>query len=75
MYVLALLGSAGSAAATVVTGWLWAPLLCAAVLLLGRSFYVLYVRGIRTRATTIVTWASLVFMVGIWTWFLVSGGW
>src|SRR5437868_5376394 len=50
-------------------------MLCASILLLGRSFYVLYVRGIRTRTTTAVTWASLVFMVGFWTWYLWSGGW
>jgi hypothetical protein len=41
-------------------------------LLLARSFWVIYVRGIRTRATTIVTWCSLVFMVGFWTWYLVT---
>jgi hypothetical protein len=35
----------------------------------------LYVRGIRTRATTIVTWCSLVFMVVFWSWSYLSGGW
>ena len=50
-------------------------LFCAAILLLGRSFYMLYVRKVRSRATVVVTWSSLAFMVGFWTWFLTSGGW
>ena len=32
--------------------------------MLGRSFWVLYVRKIRSRATVVVTWSSLVFMLG-----------
>jgi hypothetical protein len=59
----------------VVTGWLSPLLLCLSILLLGRSFYVIYVRKISTRTTVIVTWTSLIFMVGFWIWFLVSGGW
>jgi len=59
----------------VVTGWLSPVLLVVSIFLLGRSFYVLYVRNLRTRMTVIVTWLSLAFMVGFWTWFLVSGGW
>ena len=58
-----------------VTGWLSPVLLVVSIFLLGRSFYVLYVRNLRTRMTVIVTWLSLAFMVGFWTWFLVSGGW
>jgi hypothetical protein len=45
------------------------------ILLLGRSFYVIYVARIGTRATVIVAWLSLTFMVGFWTWFLLWGGW
>jgi hypothetical protein len=56
--------------ATTVTGWLSPLLLCASILLLGRSFYVIYVRGIRTRMTTIVSWSSLAFMICFWTWYL-----
>ncbi len=71
----ALLGLAGSVTATVVAGWIAPVLLCASILLIGRSFYVLYVKGVRSRLTTIVTWSSFVFMVGFWTWYWVSGGW
>jgi hypothetical protein len=65
--------SAGSAAATVVTGWLSPLLFCASILLLARSFYVIYVRGIGTRTTTITAWFSLTFMVAFWTWYLTGG--
>ena len=71
----ALLGLAGSVTATVVSGWLAPVLLCAAVLMIGRSFYVIYGRGVRTRATVVIAWSSLVFMVGFWTWYLTVGGW
>jgi len=70
----ALLGSAGSAIATVVSGWLSPLLLCASVLLMVRSFWMIYVRQIRTRTTVLVTWFSLTFMVGFWTWYLLLGG-
>ncbi len=69
----ALLGLAGSVTATAVSGWIAPVLLCASLLLIGRSFYVIYVRGIRSRATVVVAWSSLVFMVGFWTWHLLSG--
>jgi hypothetical protein len=58
----------------VVTGWLTPILVGVAILLLGRSFYVIYVRKIRTRATVIVAWSSLTFMVGFWSWYLLLGG-
>jgi hypothetical protein len=32
------------------------------------SFYNIYVRGMRTRFTVIVTWLSLGFIVLFWTW-------
>jgi hypothetical protein len=59
----------------VVTGWLSPVLFGVSILLLGRSFYVIYVARIGTRATVIVAWLSLTFMVGFWTWFLLWGGW
>jgi hypothetical protein len=68
----ALLGVAGSVTATAVSGWIAPALICASVLLLGRSFYVIYVRGIRTRATVVIAWAALVFMVGFWSWQLAT---
>jgi hypothetical protein len=44
------------------------------VLLIGRSFWMIYVRKISTRTTTIVAWCSLTFMIGFWTWYFVAGG-
>jgi len=69
----ALLGIAGSVTATAFGGWIAPVLLCASVLLIGRSFYVLYVRGQRTPATVVIAWSALVFMVGFWTWRLTAG--
>ena len=70
----ALLGSAGSALATAVSGWLSPVLLSASILLMARSFFVIYVRKIRTHTTVIITWSAFSFMVGFWTWYLVLGG-
>ena len=69
----ALLGLAGSVTATAVGGWIAPVLLCASVVLIGRSFYVIYVRGMRTPATVVIAWSALVFMVGFWTWRLTAG--
>ena len=71
----ALLGLAGSVSASVVSGWLAPVLLCASLLMIGRSFYVIYVRKVGTRATVVIAWSSLVFMIGFWTWYLTVGGW
>jgi hypothetical protein len=68
--VLSLLGLAGSAAAT-VAGWLAPVLILLSVALLGRAFYVLYVRKRGTRASTVITWLSAAFVIGYWTWRLV----
>jgi hypothetical protein len=68
--VLSLLGLAGSAAAT-VSGWLAPALIGLSVALLGRAFYVLYVRKRGTRASTVITWLSAAFVIGYWTWRLV----
>jgi len=70
----ALLGIAGSVTATAFGGWIAPVLLCASVLLIGRSFYVIYARGIRTRATVVIAWSALVFMVGFWAWRLTTRG-
>jgi hypothetical protein len=69
----ALLGIAGSVTATAVGGWVAPVLLCASVVLIGRSFYVIYVSGMRTGATVVIAWSALVFMVGFWTWRLTAG--
>ena len=65
--MLSLLGLAGSAAAT-AAGWLAPVLLGLSVVLLGRAFYVLYVRKRGTRASAAVTWLSAAFVIGYWTW-------
>jgi hypothetical protein len=41
------------------------------VLLLGRSFYVLYVQKRGTRPVKILTWCSALFVTGFWTWHFV----
>jgi hypothetical protein len=65
--VLSLLGLAGSAAAS-VAGWLWPVMIGLSVLLLGRAFYVLYVKGRGSRVSAVITWLSAIFVVGYWTW-------
>ena len=70
--ISALLGVAGSVTATAVGGWIAPVLICASVLLIGRSFYIIYVRGIRTQATVVIAWSALVFLVGFWTWQLTT---
>ena len=41
---------------------------------MSRTFYMIYVRKTTTRTTTIVAWCSLVFMIGFWMWYIISGG-
>jgi hypothetical protein len=66
---LALLGVAGSATATkVVSGWMTPALMALSVVLLSRSFYVLYVQKRGTRPVKVLTWLSALFVAGFWTW-------
>jgi len=51
--------------------WLAPVLIVLSVLLLARSFYILYVTRRGTRASTVITWLSAAFVVGFWTWRLV----
>jgi hypothetical protein len=53
-----------------VTDWLSPVLIGLSVLLLLRSFYLLYVRRRGTRASAVITWLSAVFVIGYWTWHL-----
>jgi hypothetical protein len=53
-----------------VTAWLAPVLIGLSVLLLLRSFYLLYVRRRGTRASAVLTWLSAVFVIGFWTWHL-----
>jgi hypothetical protein len=71
--ISALLGVAGSVTATAVSGWIAPVLVCASVLLIGRSFYIIYVRRIRNLATIVIAWSALVFIVGFWAWRLTAG--
>jgi hypothetical protein len=64
---------AGSATERWVAGWLAPVLIAASVLLLGRSFYILYVQRRGTRTTVIVTWLAAIFVAGYWTWQLLGG--
>jgi hypothetical protein len=42
------------------------------VLLLGRAFYLVYVRKRGNRVSVVITWASAIFVAGFWTWRLIS---
>jgi hypothetical protein len=70
--MVALLGLAGSATAALVMGWLMPVLIGLSLLLLGRSFYILYVKRRGNRTTTVITWLSAALMIGIWTWRVVD---
>jgi hypothetical protein len=51
-----------------------APALIAlSVVLLGRSFYILYVQKRGTRPVRILTWLSAAFIIAFWTWQLTLG--
>jgi hypothetical protein len=65
--VLSVLGLAGSAAAS-VADWLAPLMIGLSVLLLGRAFYILYIRRRGTRMSAVITWMSAIFVVGYWTW-------
>jgi hypothetical protein len=43
------------------------------VVLLGRSFYMLYVQKRGTRPVRILTWLAAAFVIGFWTWQLAFG--
>ena len=51
-----------------VAGWLSPVLIGLSVILLGRSFWMLYVQKRGTLPVMILTWASAVFIVCFWTW-------
>jgi hypothetical protein len=59
---------AGTATASLITGWLMPVLIAVSVLLLGRSFYILYVSKRGTRATAVITWLATAFVIGYWSW-------
>jgi len=68
---------AGSATATVVaSSWIKWGLIALSVVLLGRSFWVLYVQKRGSGVVKVLTWLSALFVVGFWSWqlFLKKGG-
>jgi hypothetical protein len=54
-----------------VTSWLAPVLIGLSLLLLLRSFYILYVQRRGTRASAIITWCSAVAVIAFWTWQLI----
>ena len=59
---------AGSAAAAVAARWIAPVLIALTVVLLGRSFYILYVQKRGSRPVKVLTWLSATFVVCFWTW-------
>jgi hypothetical protein len=55
-----------------VATWLAPVLVGLSAVLLGRSFYILYVQKRGSRATAVVTWLSALFVTGYWTWHLLA---
>jgi hypothetical protein len=70
--VISLLVLVGTPTATLVASWLLPAFIALSVLLLGRSFYILYVQKRGTRFSTAVTWLTAAFVVGYWTWRLTT---
>jgi hypothetical protein len=46
-------------------------LMAISVLLLSRTFYLLYVQRRGTRASRVVAWLAATFVIGFWTWRLI----
>ena len=59
----------------VVADWVLPVLIVLSLLLMGRSFYILYVLRRGNRASMIITWLTAAFVVGYWTWRLLGGEW
>jgi hypothetical protein len=51
-----------------VTYWLAPVLIGLSVLLLLRSFYILYVQRRGTRLSAVITWLAALFVIGYWSW-------
>ena len=43
------------------------------VVLLGRSFYILYIQKRGTRPIKVLTWFAAAFVIGFWTWRFLYG--
>jgi hypothetical protein len=55
-----------------VASWLAPILIGVSVLLLGHSFFILYVRRRGNWTSTVITWLAAIFVLGYWTWRLVQ---
>jgi hypothetical protein len=55
-----------------VASWLAPVLIGFSALLLGISFYTLYVRKRGSRLSAVLTWLSAAFVVGFWSWRLLA---
>ena len=51
-----------------MTHWLAPVLVGLSVLLLLRSFYILYVQRRGSRVSEVITWLSAILVIGYWTW-------
>jgi hypothetical protein len=49
-------------------------LIAVSVLLLGQAFYILYVLRRGNWVSAMITWSSLMIVVGFWTWQLLKNG-
>jgi hypothetical protein len=66
---------AGSAAAAVAARWISPVLIGLTVVLLGRSFYILYVQKRGSGPVKVLTWLSATFVVCFWSWwYFLRGG-
>jgi hypothetical protein len=54
--------------------WLAPVLIALSVLLLGQAFYILYVLRRGNWVSAVITWLSLMIVVGFWTWQLLQNG-
>jgi hypothetical protein len=52
--------------------WLAPVMIAVSILLLGRAFYLLYVRRRGNRVSKIITWTAALVVVGFWTWRLMQ---
>jgi hypothetical protein len=68
--LLSLVGVGGDAAG--VPGWLPPVLIVLTVLLLGRAFYILYVKRRGTRLSAAITWLSALLVIAYWGWRLLA---
>jgi hypothetical protein len=55
-----------------VATWLSPVLIGVSLLLLGHSFFILYVQKRGNRVSTVITWLAATFVISYWTWRIVQ---